>query len=63
MKIAVILENAPGCVLERQEREVADDPDGGYAGDAIDDAVSEVLEGWTYSLGDTIKIRQVGQED
>lgn len=63
MQLAVILENAPGCVLSREVVEIADEPDGGYAGDAIDDAVSKILETWTFSLDDTIKIREVGRED
>lgn len=52
MKIAVILENAPDCELERQMVDVADE-------DGIDDAVSQIIEGWMLSVGDTIRIVQV----
>lgn len=62
MKIAIILENSPGVVLAREEVEIEDEPDGGYAGDAVDDAVSKVFDSWTFSVGDTIKIREAGQE-
>ena len=53
VKIAVILENAPDCELERRVIDVPNDDD------AINDAVSDVLEEWRYSVGDTIKIREV----
>jgi hypothetical protein len=52
VRVAVILENAPDCELERQVVEVADD-------DAVDDAVSSVIEGWVLSVGDTIRIVEV----
>lgn len=51
MKIAVILENAPDCELERTVVEVED-------GDEADDAISKVIDGWALSVGDTIKIRE-----
>lgn len=53
MKIAVILENSPDCELERRELDVPNDDD------VINDAVSAVLEDWRYSVGDTIKIREI----
>jgi hypothetical protein len=52
-RIAVILENAPDCVLAREVIEVDELDD-----DKIDEAVSRVLEGWRYTVGDTIKIRE-----
>lgn len=52
-KIAVILENAPDCELERRVLEVRDDED------SIDIAVSDVIDSWTLSVGDTIKIREI----
>lgn len=48
-KIKVVLSGAGG-VLDRQVIDVPNDAD------AIDDAVSNVIEGWTLSVGDTIRI-------
>jgi hypothetical protein len=55
MKIAVILENAPDCELDRTVLDLPETADG----DDIDDAVSEVVGAWILSVGDTIKIREV----
>ena len=55
MKIAVILENTGG-ELDRAivDASALDD-------DAIDDAVSAVIESWRFAVGDTIKIRELRQ--
>ena len=52
MKVAVILENAPDCELERVVIEIGDD-------DEVDNAISNVIEGWMLSVGDTIRIVEV----
>jgi hypothetical protein len=54
-KLVVILENSPDCELERQEVEYEEGED---STSTTDDAIMEVLEGWTLSVGDTIKIRE-----
>ena len=52
MKIAVLLENAPDCELDRAEKEFTDEADiGGWVHDTIAD--------WGLKAGDTIKIREV----
>ncbi len=53
MKIHITLENAPGSVLAEDTIDVPADAD------QIDDAVSDVIESWVLSVGDTIKIREV----
>jgi hypothetical protein len=50
MKIVMILENSAQCELDRQ---VIDVPDGD---DLVDVAAQSVIEGWTLSVGDTIRI-------
>lgn len=52
MLIDVILENAPGSVLASERISCHDES-------AVDDMVSNVLEGWILSVGDTIRIVEV----
>lgn len=60
MKFAIIQENSGGEIC-REEVELAtngaeDDMD--FA-DRVDDAITEVLEGWIFAVGDTIRIVEV----
>jgi hypothetical protein len=55
MRIAVSLENAPDSELERTVLDLSPEADS----DLIDDAISNVIEGWALAVGDTIKIREV----
>jgi hypothetical protein len=57
MKVAVILENAPNCTLEREEFEIPADceDEGGY----VDEIASGIIEGWILTAGDTIRIVEV----
>jgi len=59
MRISVSLWNSSECLLDRKVFEVPSDTDA-LDGDAVDDAVSYALDGWTFSVGDTIKIRIAG---
>lgn len=52
MKGEVILENSPGCVLDRWTFEYIDEDD-------ADNKISVILDGVTFSVGDTIKIVDV----
>lgn len=54
-RIAVILENAQDCELDRTVLNLSPEADE----DLIDDAVSDVVDSWILSVGDTIKIREV----
>ena len=49
MKAAVVLENAPESELARWEFEYSDE-------DAVDEKVSSILDGVTFSIGDIIRI-------
>lgn len=52
MKGVVILENSPGCVLDRWTFDYTEE-------DEVDDKVSDILDGVTFCVGDTIKIIDV----
>lgn len=59
MRFAVILENAPGCELDRAEFEVkpgARNANEVSAEDEISEKVKEAILEWTLSAGDAIKI-------
>ena len=53
MKIAVTLESGADNEIDRTEIDVPDDDD------AIGDAVSQVLDGWTLQVGDIVRVIDV----
>jgi hypothetical protein len=56
MKIAIIL-TGTGGELDRSELDIPENhPD---LDEAVNLAASEVIEGWTLSVGDTITIREI----
>lgn len=57
MKVAIILENSPGCELDRAEKEF--DTEAHDLGDLIQEWLSSTIAGWHLSIGDTIKIVQL----
>lgn len=56
MKIAVVLENSAG-ELDRSEFEANEDREDFE--EVVDDAITQILEGWIFSVGDTVKIVEV----
>lgn len=53
-KYYVILENMPGCEMDRAEIEVPD----GAMGEEFSDAAKAAIAEWTLSPGDTIRIEE-----
>ncbi len=59
-RLIIILDNGGGP-LDRAE--VSYNENDADPGERLDEAVKRVIEGWTLSAGDTIKIREPGRED
>lgn len=51
-KVAVILENAPDCELDRAQFDLEDDND-------LNAAIKGVIDSWVLTVGDTIRIVEV----
>ena len=52
-RIAIILENSPGCELDRTVLTLSDDDEEAHR------AIHDELAGWTLEVGDTIRIIEV----
>ena len=60
MRIAISLSNrsTPGAVMECEEIEIAERPDGGYNGTAVAHAVSSFLCRRSFAIGDVITVEK-----
>lgn len=55
MKIAIILENAPDCELDRKELVTT----AAHGDERLSNMIKDAIGEWTLGPGDTIKIREV----